>query len=52
MVPYDGPVKANAGEIDEIRWLTPVDLREWFEKDASRFTYWFAEAFCRMIRLI
>ena len=52
LVDYDGPVEANAAEIDEIRWLPLVELRQWFEADESLFTHWFAEAFRRMVPLI
>jgi isopentenyldiphosphate isomerase len=36
--------------MDEVRWLTFEDLKNWFEMDPQQFTPWFAEAFRRMMR--
>lgn len=51
LVNYDGQVKANIQEMDEILWVTFSDLRAWYEQDKQQFTQWFAEAFSRMIRI-
>jgi len=50
LIYYDGQVKENASEMDEIRWVTFEELSSWFEMDEQQFTPWFAEAFRRMIR--
>jgi isopentenyl-diphosphate Delta-isomerase len=47
LIDYDGPVQANADEMDEVRWLTFDDLSAWFVHDEKQFTQWFAEAFRR-----
>jgi len=48
LINYDGPVQENAEEMDEVRWLSFAELKEWFEQDEKQFTRWFAEAFRRM----
>jgi isopentenyl-diphosphate delta-isomerase type 1 len=50
LINYDGQIRENAGEMDEVRWLTFEDLKNWFEMDPQQFTPWFAEAFRRMMR--
>ncbi|NNJ94668.1 MAG: hypothetical protein HKP57_07980 [Halobacteria archaeon] len=50
LINYDGLVKANPREMDEVRWLTFEDLSNWFEMEQQQCTPWFAEAFRRMMR--
>ena len=48
LVNYQGAIRLNAAEMDEVRWLDVAELRQWFEGDEQQFTHWFAEAFRRM----
>jgi isopentenyl-diphosphate delta-isomerase len=49
VINYDGKVSINAREVEEVRWVSYAELKNWFEQDASLFTHWFEQAFRRMI---
>lgn len=40
---YDGEVHPNPQEVDEVRWISMVDLRGEIELDPERFSFWFRE---------
>jgi isopentenyl-diphosphate Delta-isomerase len=40
---YDGDVKPNPAEIEEVRWISMTDLRGEIELEPDKFSYWFKE---------
>jgi len=47
---YDGEVKADPEETDEIRWVDPEELEKEIY-DSTRFTPWFQIAFAKLVHM-
>ena len=49
---FNGEPEPNPGEVEDWKWIGPEELKKDMEENPDKYTYWFKEAFPRVMRYI